>query len=225
MREHEESGACWPLIATWAMQTGDRLTGMFKAARRAQRAWPATGSKTKAWPAGRRPPQRPAAEGFLRRHQNAGRVRSAGASLVAGRQAAELAVVVLLVAVLGFVLRERLQSMAPRRRTRAGRNVPRRLTAPSAPAPSAALPEVALVAPAKVPPSTERQPSPVMLQGNASVVTGTTATQAGEDRPTSSGWTTACGSWPRNTWGRQSLRRDRTGDARQAHRRRQLCLA
>jgi hypothetical protein len=92
-------------------------------------------------------------------------------------QAAELAVVILLIAVLGFVLRERLQSMA--------------LPA-AAPAPGVALPEVApaappiepgsLAAPAKVPPSTsmQGQPSPVMLQGNASVVTGTTAAQAGE---------------------------------------------
>ncbi len=102
-------------------------------------------------------------------------------------QAAELAVVILLIAVVGFVLRERLQSMALLTAAPAPD-----AASPSAPALSAALPEVApaapsiepgnRAAPAKVSPSTsaQGQTSPVMLQGNASVVTGTTTTQVGE---------------------------------------------
>jgi nucleoid-associated protein YgaU len=100
-------------------------------------------------------------------------------------QMAELAVVILLIAVLGFVLRERLHSMALPAAAPAPEAALPAVLQPSS-APSAALPEVApaapdyLAAPVKVPPAVEGQPAPVMLQGNASVVTGTTATQAGE---------------------------------------------
>jgi anti-sigma factor RsiW len=95
-------------------------------------------------------------------------------------QAAELAVVILLIAALGFILRERLQSMALPAAP-APEAAPSTISHPSsAPAPSAALPEAAPAAPAKVSPATEGQPSPVMLQANTSVVTTTAAAQASE---------------------------------------------
>jgi hypothetical protein len=101
-------------------------------------------------------------------------------------QVAELAVVILLIAALGFILRERLQSMALPAAPAPEAAPSTIYQPPSAPAPNATLPEVApaapinLAAPAKVPPAAEGQPSPIMLQGTTSVVTTTAATQTNE---------------------------------------------
>ncbi len=118
-------------------------------------------------------------------------VETRGAAAPLGRvqslagQVAELAVVILLIAVVGFVLRERLQSMALPAAPAPNGASPVISQPANVPAPNAALPEAApatsnMAVPAKLPSSTEGQPSPVMLQGNTSVVTGTTSAQAGE---------------------------------------------